>query len=63
MVRMYDQKLVKVDDAFAIFRSIMVLRTTHTGQVWERVSPRLQDKPEVLQWLRAATRPLAQQQS
>ncbi len=31
-------------------------------QVWEAVSPRLEGRPEVLDWLRKATRPLKQQQ-
>lgn len=27
-------------------------------EVWEKVSPRLQDQPEILDWLRTNTRPL-----
>ena len=34
-----------------------------SAQVWELVSPRLADKPKVLEWLRANTRPLAEQQT
>jgi len=30
-------------------------------QVWEAVSPRLADRPRVLEWLRTNTRPLAEQ--
>jgi hypothetical protein len=30
-------------------------------QVWEAVSPRLQDKPEVLAWLQRNTAPLREQ--
>jgi len=30
-------------------------------QVWEAVSPRLQDKPDVLEWLKRNTAPLRQQ--
>jgi hypothetical protein len=30
-------------------------------QVWEAVSPRLQDKPDVLAWLERNTAPLRQQ--
>lgn len=30
-------------------------------QVWEAVSPRLADKPKVLEWLKVNTRPLAEQ--
>ncbi|KAF5843716.1 hypothetical protein DUNSADRAFT_8231 [Dunaliella salina] len=32
-------------------------------QVWEAVSPRIQGNPELLEWLRVNTRPLAEQQS
>ncbi len=31
------------------------------AQVWEQVSPRLSDKPQVLEWLRVNTRPLKEQ--
>jgi Xaa-Pro aminopeptidase len=31
------------------------------AQVWEEVSPRLADRPKVLEWLRTNTRPLAEQ--
>ncbi len=33
------------------------------ADVWAEVSPRLQGKPEVLEWLKKNTRPLAEQQS
>lgn len=32
-------------------------------KVWEQVSPRLADKPEVLEWLRINTRPIKEQQN
>lgn len=34
---------------------------SYRAQVWEAVSPRLADKPEVLEWLRVNTRPLQEQ--
>jgi hypothetical protein len=39
----------------------LLLSTTWLHQVWEAVSPRLQDKPDALAWLQRNTAPLKQQ--
>jgi len=44
-------QLISLNITFAIF------------QVWNSVSPRVQNNPEILEWLRVNTRPLAEQQA
>ncbi|KAG2489091.1 hypothetical protein HYH03_012317 [Edaphochlamys debaryana] len=51
--KMIDASLLTPEEAAWVDR--------YHAQVWEQVSPRMQDKPELLAWLKANTRPLAEQ--
>jgi hypothetical protein len=58
-----------LDSSISIHRGYMLTRpclrlpAAILPQVWEQVSPRLADRPQLLQWLRTNTRPLAEQKA